>query len=101
MLDVLLSVPVMLSAALWHHVVLCCMAPLNCTPVPVGMVFVVLTMRCYMQYPICLDLLEEGKIDCEPLITHRFGFSEKDIVKGFETAAAAGKTGAIKVMFNW
>ncbi|KAL0024272.1 hypothetical protein WJX79_001692 [Trebouxia sp. C0005] len=52
-------------------------------------------------YPTCLDLLEEKKIDCEPLITHRFGFSEKDIITGFETAAAAGKTGAIKVMFNW
>lgn len=60
-----------------------------------------LTVCCLMQYPICLDLLEEGKIDCEPLITHRFGFSEKDILTGFETAAAAGKTGAIKVMFNW
>ena len=58
-------------------------------------------MLCCVQYPTCLDLLEEGKIDCEPLITHRFGFSEKDIVTGFDTAAAAGKTGAIKVMFNW
>ena len=56
---------------------------------------------CLVQYPTCLDLLEEKKIDCEPLITHRFGFSEKDIISGFETAAAAGKTGAIKVMFNW
>ena len=56
---------------------------------------------CGMQYPTCLDLLDEGKIDCEPLITHRFGFSEKEIVTGFDTAAAAAKTGAIKVMFNW
>jgi threonine dehydrogenase-like Zn-dependent dehydrogenase len=55
----------------------------------------------FVQYPTCLDLLEEKKINCEPLITHRFGFSEKDIINGFETAAAAGKTGAIKVMFNW
>ena len=55
----------------------------------------------FVQYPTCLDLLEEKKINCEPLITHRFGFSEKDIITGFETAAAAGKTGAIKVMFNW
>ena len=54
----------------------------------------------FVQYPTCLDLLEEKKINCEPLITHRFGFSEKDIITGFETAAAAGKTGAIKVMFN-
>lgn len=55
----------------------------------------------FVQYPTCLDLLEEKKINCEPLITHRFGFSEKDIITGFETAAAAGRTGAIKVMFNW
>lgn len=54
-----------------------------------------------MQYPTCLDLLEEKKIDCKPLITHRFGFSQDDVINGFDTAAAAGKTGAIKVMFNW
>ena len=55
----------------------------------------------FVQYPTCLDLLEEKKIDCEPLITHRFGFSQDDIITGFDTAAAAAKTGAIKVMFNW
>ena len=50
---------------------------------------------------MCLSLLAEGKIRTEPLITHRFGFSEGDILKGFETAAAAARTGAIKVMFSW
>ena len=59
------------------------------------------THASWVQYPTCLDLLEEKKIDCEPLITHRFGFSQDDIITGFDTAAAAGKTGAIKVMFNW
>lgn len=50
---------------------------------------------------MCLSLLAEGKIPTEPLITHRFGFSEGGILKGFETAAAATRTGAIKVMFSW
>ena len=59
------------------------------------------SVRSVVQYPTCLDLLEEKKIDCEPLITHRFGFSQDEVITGFETAAAAGKTGAIKVMFNW
>ncbi|DBB14445.1 TPA: hypothetical protein ACH3X3_004739 [Trebouxia sp. C0006] len=53
------------------------------------------------QFPLCLSLLAEGKIQTEPLITHRFGFSQPDSLKGFETAAAAAKTGAIKVMFSW
>ncbi|DBB14443.1 TPA: hypothetical protein ACH3X3_004739 [Trebouxia sp. C0006] len=52
-------------------------------------------------FPLCLSLLAEGKIQTEPLITHRFGFSQPDSLKGFETAAAAAKTGAIKVMFSW
>ena len=49
---------------------------------------------------MCISLLEEDKIHTEPLITHRFGFSEGEIQKGFETAAAAVQTGAIKVMFH-
>ncbi|KAL0038110.1 hypothetical protein WJX79_003238 [Trebouxia sp. C0005] len=52
-------------------------------------------------FPLCLSFLAEGKIQTEPLITHRFGFSQADILEGFETAAAAAKTGAIKVMFSW
>ena len=54
-----------------------------------------------MQWPMCLRLLEEGKIQTEPLITHRLGFSEQDILKGFELAADRVKSGAIKVMFSW
>ena len=50
---------------------------------------------------MCLRLLEEGKIQRGPLITHRLGFSEPDILKGFELAADRVKSGAIKVMFSW
>ena len=53
-----------------------------------------------MQYPLCLKLLESGKVDVNPMITHRFGFSAKEIDAGFDTAARAAVTGAIKVMFN-
>ncbi|DBA74600.1 TPA: hypothetical protein ACH3X2_009469 [Trebouxia sp. C0005] len=55
----------------------------------------------FKEFPLCLSFLAEGKIQTEPLITHRFGFSQADILEGFETAAAAAKTGAIKVMFSW
>ena len=59
------------------------------------------TVGCvYMQYPMCLELLEDKRIDCEPFITHRFGFSAEEVAKGFQTAMAAKTTGAIKVMFN-
>ena len=50
---------------------------------------------------MCLSLLEEGKIQTEPLITHRLGFSEHDVLKGFHIASDRVKTGAIKVMFSW
>ena len=32
-----------------------------------------------------------------PMITHRFGFSAKDVDAAFDTAARAAQTGAIKV----
>lgn len=54
-----------------------------------------------LQWPLCLSLLEEGKIQTDPLITHRLGFSEHDILKGFDIAANRARTGAIKVMFSW
>lgn len=34
----------------------------------------------------------------KPLITHRFGFSQKEVEEAFETSARGGT--AIKVMFN-
>ena len=53
-----------------------------------------------LQFPLCLSLLEEGKIQTGPMITHRLGFSEADVLKGFKIAAASATTGAIKVMFS-
>ncbi|KAL6961820.1 L-iditol 2-dehydrogenase [Sarracenia purpurea var. burkii] len=49
-------------------------------------------------WPLCLEFLRSGKIDVKPLITHRFGFSQKEVEEGFETSANGGS--AIKVMFN-
>eukprot|EP00249_Psilotum_nudum_P016325 c25767_g1_i1 orf=1242-2354(+) len=49
-------------------------------------------------YPMCIDLISTGKIDVRPLITHRFGFTQKDVEEAFETSARGGD--AIKVMFN-
>jgi hypothetical protein len=33
-------------------------------------------------------------------VTRRFGFSEEEVLQGFDTAFRADATGAIKVMFN-
>jgi L-iditol 2-dehydrogenase len=49
-------------------------------------------------WPLCIEFLSSGKIDVKPLITHRFGFSQKEVEEAFETSAS-GST-AIKVMFN-
>ena len=54
-----------------------------------------------LQFPLCISLLEEGKIQTEPLITHRLGFSEAEVLKGFQIASTSATTGAIKVMFSW
>lgn len=51
-------------------------------------------------YPLCLSLLANKKIDVLPLVTHRLGFSEEEVVKGFDTALRSAETKAIKVMFN-
>lgn len=53
-----------------------------------------------LQYPLCLSLLANKKIDVLPLVTHRLGFSEEEVVKGFDTALRSAETKAIKVMFN-
>jgi hypothetical protein len=34
------------------------------------------------------------------MITHRFPFSAAGVAQGFDTAARAAQTGAIKVMFD-
>eukprot|EP01018_Ginkgo_biloba_P030430 Gb_37596 [translate_table: standard] len=49
-------------------------------------------------YTTCIDLLKSKKIDIQPLITHRFGFSQDEVARGFKTSQAGGS--AIKVMFN-
>ncbi|KAL0299469.1 UNVERIFIED_CONTAM: Sorbitol dehydrogenase [Sesamum radiatum] len=49
-------------------------------------------------WPLCIEFLRSGKIDVKPLITHRFGFSQKEVEEAFETSARGGN--AIKVMFN-
>lgn len=49
-------------------------------------------------YKLCLDLLQSKKIDIQKLITHRFGFSQDEVIEGFKVSAAGGS--AIKVMFN-
>lgn len=49
-------------------------------------------------WPLCIEFLQSGKIDVKPLITHRFGFSQKEIEEAFEISARGGS--AIKVMFN-
>ncbi|KAJ3690659.1 hypothetical protein LUZ61_019823 [Rhynchospora tenuis] len=49
-------------------------------------------------WPLCLEFLKSGKIDVKPLITHRYGFSQKEVEEAFEVSARGGD--AIKVMFN-
>eukprot|EP00897_Mesotaenium_endlicherianum_P003432 jgi/Mesen1/3116/ME000184S02183 len=49
-------------------------------------------------YPLCLALLQSKRVDVKPLITHRFGFSQEEVVKAFDVSAQGGD--AIKVMFN-
>lgn len=49
-------------------------------------------------YQLCVDLISSGRIDVKPLITHRYGFSQEDVVDAFHTSAKGGS--AIKVMFN-
>ena len=53
------------------------------------------------QYPMAIEMLQEGKIDVKPMITHRFGFTGRDeVIAGFECEANAARTKSIKVMFN-
>ncbi|KAI5346986.1 hypothetical protein PRUPE_2G288800 [Prunus persica] len=68
------------------------------TPAAAREVDVVGIFRYKNTWPLCLEFLRTGKIDVKPLITHRFGFSQKEIEEAFETSARGGN--AIKVMFN-
>ncbi|KAF6254933.1 hypothetical protein COO60DRAFT_273498 [Scenedesmus sp. NREL 46B-D3] len=51
-------------------------------------------------YPLCISLLASKRVDVAPMITHRFAFSAAGVAQGFDTAARAAQTGAIKVMFD-
>ncbi|KAL4595281.1 hypothetical protein ACB092_12G080200 [Castanea dentata] len=68
------------------------------TPATVREVDVIGIFRYRNTWPLCIELLKTGKIDVKPLITHRFGFSQKGVEDAFETSAS-GRS-AIKVMFN-
>ncbi|XP_057475220.1 sorbitol dehydrogenase [Actinidia eriantha] len=68
------------------------------TPAAAREVDVVGVFRYKNTWPLCIEFLRSGKIDVKPLITHRFGFSQKEVEEAFETSAHGGS--AIKVMFN-
>ncbi|TXG70836.1 hypothetical protein EZV62_005771 [Acer yangbiense] len=68
------------------------------TPAAAREVDVIGILRYKNTWPLCLEFLRSGKIDVKPLITHRYGFSQKEVEEAFETSAR-GST-AIKVMFN-
>nr|DAD48042.1 TPA_asm: hypothetical protein HUJ06_017979 [Nelumbo nucifera] len=68
------------------------------TPAAAREVDIIGIFRYKNTWPLCLEFLRSGKIDVKPLITHRFGFSQKEVEEAFETSARGGN--AIKVMFN-
>ncbi|CAL9087867.1 unnamed protein product [Musa textilis] len=68
------------------------------TPAAAREVDVVGIFRYKDTWPLCIEFLRSGKIDVKPLITHRFGFSQEEVVEAFEVSARGGD--AIKVMFN-
>ncbi|ONK80404.1 uncharacterized protein A4U43_C01F17300 [Asparagus officinalis] len=68
------------------------------TPASAREVDVIGIFRYKDTWPLCLEFLRTGKIDVKPLITHRYGFSQKEVEEAFEMSAS-GST-AIKVMFN-
>ncbi|WIA20572.1 hypothetical protein OEZ85_004961 [Tetradesmus obliquus] len=51
-------------------------------------------------YPLCISLIASKRVHVAPMITHRFPFSAAGVAEGFDTAARAAQTGAIKVMFD-
>jgi L-iditol 2-dehydrogenase len=51
-------------------------------------------------YPTALELMSSGKVMIEAMITHRFGFSQEEILRGFQIAQS-GEGNAIKVMFRY
>nr|TKS04495.1 sorbitol dehydrogenase [Populus alba] len=68
------------------------------TPAAAREVDVIGVFRYKNTWPLCIEFLSSGKIDVKPLITHRFGFSQKEVEEAFETSAS-GST-AIKLWCN-
>ncbi|CAA7391830.1 unnamed protein product [Spirodela intermedia] len=68
------------------------------TPAAAREVDVVGVFRYKNTWPLCLEFLSSGKIDVKPLITHRYGFSQREVEEAFDVSARGGS--AIKVMFN-
>ena len=64
------------------------------------MAWLMRALCCAVQYPMAIEMLQEGKIDVKPMITHRFGFTPEDVAAAFDCAARSAETRAIKVMFN-
>ncbi|RVW76637.1 Sorbitol dehydrogenase [Vitis vinifera] len=60
------------------------------TPAAAREVDVVGVFRYKNTWPICIEFLRSGKIDVKPLITHRFGFSQREVEEAFETSAHGG-----------
>ncbi|KAL3131368.1 hypothetical protein ABBQ38_007683 [Trebouxia sp. C0009 RCD-2024] len=58
------------------------------------------TQRYANTWPLCISLLEDRKIDIVPMVSHRFGFDEAEVAKGFDTALRSTETKAVKVMFS-
>ena len=52
----------------------------------------------YEDYPIAMELLYSGRVQAEPLITHRFPI--EDALEAFEAADDKETSGAIKVIIN-
>ncbi|MHB0934967.1 MAG: zinc-dependent alcohol dehydrogenase [Armatimonadota bacterium] len=52
----------------------------------------------YEEYPIAMDLLYAGRVQAEPLITHRFPIAQA--VEAFQAADHKQESGAIKVIIN-
>jgi len=75
-----------------------CQMTIPLTPAASREVDVVGIFRYRNTWPLCLELISSGRIDVKPLITHRFGFSQKEVEEAFETSARGSN--AIKVMFN-
>ena len=35
-----------------------------------------------LQYPLCIELISEGKVDVQKMISHRYGFGADEVAAG-------------------